>query len=116
MPVDFDAHVLKPCEDVFGEPVKFMPRSQRGVSYLMAGIFDEGHHDLQLLDGDAPPVNVNQPVLGIRAKLFTDAGAPTPQQNDKFWISSNARTYMVKDVQPDEHGNLKVLLNIGKGC
>lgn len=107
MPVDFDALVLGPLEGVFAEDMTFTPRGSF-ITYAVKGVFDEGHNEI-VIGEDSVPANVNVPALGIRQALFDGAGIPIPKQSDRFLV--RGARYIVKDVQPDSHGNLKILLN-----
>lgn len=104
MAIDFDALVLGPCRDTFGEKATYKPAT--GASFAISGVFDEAYRELTLLDtGDATSSDI--PVLGVR---LADFPAP-PAQNDKLTIVSVNSTFIVKEVRPDGHGWAKLMLN-----
>lgn len=102
MAIDWDKAVLGPTISVFGESATYMPAA--GGSFAVSGVFDEAYKDVQQID----PLGANEamPVFGTRLVLFP---AP-PQQNDLVRIASVGRVYVVKDVQPDGHGWVKLML------
>lgn len=105
--VDWDKHVLAPVGKVFGETVTYTPA--RGAQFTITdAVFDEGYRDVNALDGLVPAVEA-RPVLGVRAAAFP-AGI-TPAQNDKVYIPSVAKTFVVQKPEPDGHGHIKLLLN-----
>ncbi|MDE3022256.1 MAG: hypothetical protein KGI54_10385 [Pseudomonadota bacterium] len=104
MAIDWDSHVLSGCMDVFGEPVTYMPAS--GGSFPVTGVFNAAWKELSLID-DGSGVNTVRPVLGVRASQFSSV----PVQGDKLSVASVNTTYVVRDVNPDSHGHINLLLN-----
>jgi hypothetical protein len=107
MPVDWDAHVLAPCEGVFGELATYSPAS--GAPFAIVGVFDREYHEVALLDPTAPADSA-LPVLGVRLAIF----ATYPAKNDKVFIPSVGLSFIVKDVRPDGHGWAKLMLALAK--
>ncbi|PRP68610.1 hypothetical protein BUE93_21455 [Chromobacterium amazonense] len=106
--IDWDAAVLAPMQEVFGEPVTYT--ASTGQSLVISGIFDEAYHAADGLGG-AVYTSTSQPLLGIRA-----AALPfPPQQGDVVAIQRTGVTYAVMDVHPDSHGGIKLLLNYASG-
>ena len=103
--IDWDKAVLGPVHGVFGEPVIFMP--SMGSPFPIDGVFDRAYLSVSPL-GDGTMMTAAMPVLGVRLALFPP-GAP-PIQHDKLQILSTGATYRVKEVQPDGHGEAKLLL------
>jgi hypothetical protein len=107
MAVDWDANVLAPCAEVFGEPVTYTPAN--GSPFPITGVFDEAYHEVVMLD-NGPAITSESPVLGIRYAEFP-TGHP-PRKGDTLLIVSANTIYTVKDVQPDGHGHAKLMLNV----
>jgi hypothetical protein len=105
MPIDWDKALLGAVHGVFAEPVIFMP--SRGLPFPIDGVFDKAYLGVSPL-GDGTTMSTTMPVLGVRLALFPP-GAP-PVQDDKLQILSSGATYRVKEVQPDGHGEAKLLL------
>lgn len=103
MAIDWDAAVLGPCEAVFGEPATYIPAS--GASYPITGVFDSAYKDVTLIDVGLD-ANAVQPVLGVRSALFMSK----PVQGDQVRIPSVGKLYLVRDVRPDGHGWIKLML------
>lgn len=107
MSVDWDANVIAPCTDVFGEPVTYMPAN--GEPFPIEGVFDEAYHEVVMLD-NGPAITTESPVLGVRAAQFPSG--QSPHKGDQLMIPSVNTIYTVKDVRPDGHGHIKLMLNI----
>lgn len=111
MPVDFDALVLGPTFDAFAEPVTWIPAAGGvittwgGADNAGRGVFDEGATVITAVGGEAP-MSLQLPLLGVRLSEFTTR----PKQNDRVTVPSAGRTYIVRDIRPDEHGHASVLL------
>jgi hypothetical protein len=105
MAIDWDVHVLAPLEAVFGASVTYTPA--KGNAFSISGVFDEAYHEVILLDG-APPMNTVSPVLGVRLAEFP-AGKP-PLKGDHVTIPAGNAVYTVKDVRPDGHGHILLML------
>lgn len=106
MAVDWDKLVLGPLHQTFGEPEGTVAyRPQTGPAFtLEGGVFDAGHRELDALPG--VPISTTGPTLGVRLAAFP-AGIE-PQQNDK--VTVRGKIYQVRDVQPDSHGEARLLL------
>lgn len=106
MSVDWDATVLEPCHDqAFGEPATFTPLGLASIP--ITGVFFNGYtRDVELVDGSID-VNSVAPVFAVRTALF---GTRPPQRNDSITIASNGATYVIRDVQPDGVGELRLEL------
>ena len=102
MPIDWDEHVIGPTIDVFGEPATFLPKA--GGSLPIEGVFDEAYREVSLID-DLGATGV-MPMLGVRAAQFLVA----PLRGDSVRIPSVGKLYVVKDIRPDGHGWLKLML------
>lgn len=107
--IDWDRLVLEPLEAVFGEGEQggeqIMYHPLYGDPYAIDGVFDEAYRDADLIDG-LVGANTTMPVLGVRLARFQ---CP-PKQNDQVVIPRTGKTYIIKDVQPDSHGSLKLML------
>ena len=102
MAIDFDALVLGPCMDSFGQPVTYVPGA--GAPVAMVGIFDRAHTETDY-EGD-PPTIERRPVLGCRAAAFPERD---PAENEQFIIAG--LYWAVKRVLPDGRGHLKIYLH-----
>lgn len=103
MGIDWDTFVLAPLENVFGEPATYLPAN--GTSYAITGVFDSAYRDVGLIDLEVD-ANTLQPVLGVRTGAFL---AP-PVQGDQVRMLSVSKLYFVRDVRPDGHGWVKLML------
>lgn len=103
MPIDWDANVLHPLEDVFAEPVNYKTAAGVAVSGIV-GVFDAAYRDVDLSD----PLGTTTitPVLGVRIALF----ASEPVQDDIVQVPSVNTTYIVTEVRKDGHGWAKLML------
>lgn len=104
--VDWDALVLGPLQQVFGETVTFMPAT--GTPFAGTGIFDEAYREVDLAGGEA--VTTECPVLGIQTSAFQSPYQALPRQGDSLFIRGS--TYVIREVQVDGHGGAKLLLNV----
>jgi hypothetical protein len=105
--VDWDALVLGPLEQAFGEPVTFIPASG-DRPFGGWGIFDEAYREVDIAGGQA--VTTECPVLGIRISAFQSPMQAMPQQDDR--LSIRGATYVIREVRLDSHGGAKLLLNV----
>ena len=102
--IDWDAAVLAPLAGVFAEAWTYRPRRQAPIA--IQGVFDAAYTEVAPV-GDGIPMNSVGPVLGVRAALF----AQPPCQGDKLTRNSNGANYVIRDVRPDSHGHVLLLLN-----
>jgi predicted permease len=101
--IDWDKNVLAPLENVFGEPVQYTPAV--GTAFQVTGIFDEAYKEVDLAGGMG--VTTVMPVVGVRLSQFSNL----PKQGDQLTILRTAATYAVKEVRPDSHGSVLLMLN-----
>lgn len=104
--IDWDALVLAPQVEIFGEPVTFIPAAG-DPPFLAAGIFDEAYRQIDIADGQA--VTTECPVLGIRVSAFQSPLQALPKQGDQ--VNIRGTSYTIREVQLDSHGGAKLLLN-----
>jgi hypothetical protein len=104
--IDWDADCLGPVMAVFGGGVNYRPRT--GAAFDIAdAVFDAQYAYVVRDPQTGEDVTTTSPVLGVRSILF-----PTPpKQNDSVLIGASGVLYVVKDVQPDGHGHIRLLLN-----
>lgn len=113
MAIDWDAAVLGPLGDVFGEgdPADatswptYRPRSGQPFQ-LQGAVFDRAYTEVTV-DDDGGTTSTTHPCLGVRLALFP---APPAGGADKVFIPSVAQLFIVKVVRPDGHGWAKLLL------
>lgn len=114
--IDWDREVLGPVMAEFGEadptdpsnPLSwplYTPRGGAGFR-LADAVFDAEYEDVDVDPGDGSQTTNRRPVLGVRLALFP----VSPNQNDKVFIPSTGKIYMVRDVRPDGHGHAKLML------
>ncbi len=103
MAIDWDALVLRPAMDIFGEPVLYTPTA--GEPITITGVFDEAYTVVEEMD--SRPVSSTYPVLGVRLAVFP----VPPQAGDRLTIVAKNDLYTVREVRPDGHGAAKLLLN-----
>lgn len=112
MSIDWDAFILDPVMEIFGEGARSIETSlplytpRRGPAFRLAdAVFDEQYRRV-VEQGDGSEVSTSTPVLGVRNSLFDRP----PVQSDRVYIPSNGKTYRVADVQPDGHGHSLLIL------
>lgn len=104
MGIDWDANLLAPLFEQFGEPVNYRPKS--GNAYDITGIFDRAYaQQVESLEG--ADINTTNPILGIRDSEFT----VLPKKGDKVYIYRIDSLFIVSSVEPDSHGGSKLVLN-----
>lgn len=103
MAIDWDAVLLTPVVDVFGEPAMYTPKG--GVAIPVTLVYDEANKDLDIAGGTG--VNTSNPLASGRLSQF---GA-MPLQGDSLVIVRTGETFVVKDVETDGHGAVKLMLN-----
>jgi hypothetical protein len=110
---DWDVLVLGPVMAVFGEGTLAVPASlplytPRGLPGfpLADAVFDAEYEQVEINQADGSQSTTHRPVLGVRTSLFPRS----PAQNDKVFIPSVGKTYVVRDVQADGHGHAKLML------
>jgi hypothetical protein len=103
--IDWDKKVLGPTLKVFGELVHYFPSG--GESIDISGVFDEAYQGIPSLDGEMVEANTTGPVLGVRSYSFVSE----PRQGDQLVIDTIKERYVVRDVRPDGHGHLLLMLN-----
>lgn len=103
--IDWDAMVLGPLHEVFGEPVIYLPASGVPVQGL-TGVFDDAYlAKVQLEDGSAGWTTA-APTLGIRLAEW----GVMPQQGEQITVIRLAQTFIVTDARPDGHGEIRLIL------
>lgn len=112
MAIDWDAELLAPVMAVFGEgdagnPASWPIYTPRGLpAFALPGaVFDAAYQDVTVND-DQTTTTAQRPVLGVRTSLF----AQLPAQNDKVFIPSTGKTYLVREPRPDGHGHALLML------
>lgn len=108
--IDWDAEVLGPLMEVFGEAPDAKPLYQRaagGVPFEIDGIFDDAFMSLMMAADGEPEIGTIQPVLGVRLAQF--AGVD-PVQGDTVTVPRVAKVFVVVDPQPDGKGWAYLLL------
>ncbi|WP_174296533.1 head-tail joining protein [Sphingomonas bacterium] len=113
MALDWDALVLGPAMDIFGEGQagrpdtwpSYQPAGGRAFP-LRGAVFDSSYRRIvDLTDGTTE--TTEHPVLGVRDSLFEDR---EPAQGDLVYIPSIDQLYAVDDAQPDGHGQTLLIL------
>src|SRR5262245_13852016 len=104
--IDWDALVIGPAMDVFGEPVIYTPAT--GSPFTIHAIFDEAFVPVELI-GESDVISV-RPVLGIRLADFPVGYDPQTAQGDRYTV--RGRTYVVKAGKPDSHGGARLDANL----
>ncbi|MEX3691881.1 hypothetical protein AB3X91_09065 [Paraburkholderia sp. BR14263] len=106
MAIDWDAVVLSPCHDnAFGEPATFRPVGASPIG--ITGIFFDGYNRNVDL-GDGTGLTTVKPVFVVRSAQF---GKRLPKQNDGLSVASVNVSYVIRDVQPDGLGELRLELH-----
>lgn len=106
--IDWDAEVLAKCQAVFGEAQLPRYTPPGGVPFDVGGIFDDAHKALVMSADGEPEINTVAPVIGVRLAEW-----PTPPAQDgQLFIPRTGKTYIVRDVQPDGHGDAFLILGL----
>lgn len=113
MAIDWDAELLSPVMELFGEGV---PADQStwplytpagGAAFRLAdAVFDAAYADITI-NGDGSEVSTRKPVLGVRISLFL---LGPPKQNDRVYIPAVAGTFIIKEPRPDGHGHALLIM------
>lgn len=107
-PVDWDALVLGPLEQVFAEPATYTPFAPReSAAITVLGVFDDETLDLDPLNAQANSLTT-RPVFGVRLAQWSSGG---PAVNDRLVRVGTGVAYIVREVRPDSHGWAKLCLN-----
>ncbi len=101
--IDWDKNVLVGVHSVFGENVTYSPAT--GGSFQVQGIFDAATREVDPMTGVY--VTTANPCLGVRLSQFADP----PKQGDTVEVPSVSKTFVVKEVRPDSHGEARLMLN-----
>jgi len=102
--IDFDALVLRPCQETFAVPIVFTPKD--GPSYPMKAIFKS---DFAAVDsGGEMVVQGRAPVLGFRQTDLAAMGLARPSRGDTVVVK--CVTYEVTAAEPDSEGDVQVHL------
>lgn len=101
--IDFDALVLAPCMETFGEPVSGVSQTF-GAFTLPAAVFVAAYTQVKF--ENETPVSTTDPMLGARVSDFPSGLAP--MQGDTFTI--RGITYRAVDVNEDSLGHVKIQL------
>ena len=110
MGINWDQHLLRPLQGVFGDPVDFRPAV--GAAYTISGIFDRAYtQEVEPLD-DGSTINTTSPVLGVLDSQFS----VPPKKGDRVFIGivggQTVNTlFTIADIHPDSHGGSKLILN-----
>lgn len=108
MSFDWDAEVLAPVMEAFGQGVAYRP--QAGSPFTLTDAVFDAQYSYVLRDKDGSEVTTTSPMLGVRASSCPVA----PRQSDRLTIQATGQEYIVKDVRPDSHGHIVLLLNTAK--
>ncbi len=111
MTFNIDALILQPLNAIFGDGAQgflFQP-AVGGDPFYVDGVFDEAYVEVDPANG--MPVNMEQPVLGVRDADFTSQGKALPLQGDTLTRVSTNRQYQVREPRTDSHGHTKLMLN-----
>src|SRR5471030_969700 len=103
MGIDWDAMVIAPLVGIFGEDVIYT--SAGGPPFPISLVYDEGNKDLDLAGGTG--VNTSNPIVSGRLADFL----VPPAQGDTLLIVGTGETFIVKDVESDGKGAVKLPLN-----
>ncbi len=102
--IDFDALVLQPCAEVFGEPCLYVARGAAPLA--VTGVYFEGYAGQVILDTGEAGFATSNPVLGVRAAQFPSP----PRQGDEIRIPRLAQAFKVQNVKADGVGDMKLEL------
>jgi hypothetical protein len=99
--IDWDGLVLAPLNDVFGEEVDYTPLGAQAMR--VSGIYDDAYKEIDGVTGFASTC----PVVSIR---FASVNR-MPMQGDWIDIIRTKEKFVIRSVEPDGHGSIKIFLN-----
>lgn len=101
--IDWDANVLTGVHSVFGEQVTYTPAN--GQAFTLTAIYDASFRDIDPATGVY--ASTSSPCLGVRLSQFPIP----PKRGDSVRVPSASKTFTVKEVRPDSHGEARLMLN-----
>lgn len=107
--IDWDALVVGPTVQVFGEPITYRPAA--GGSFDLTAVFDDAYLAVVMGDDGDPEVATIDPVIGVQLSAFTALGQALPVDDDTLIVLRVAKTFMVVNVEPDGKGHAKLRLS-----
>lgn len=117
MAIDWEAEVGEPNVEEFGEAARYYPSA--AAPFDVNGVFDEGYRETVIIDSLSYTSDA-MPVIGINKSQFDLQGC-IPVHNDRLQLTDPAslnfgKAFMVKEVRPDSHGILKLMLQVYTGA
>lgn len=118
MAIDWEGEVITPLVEVFGEAAQYYP-ADASPAFHVNGVFDEGYRETVIIDSLSYTSDA-MPVIGFDKPQF-DAQGYVPVKNDILQLTdpksvNYGKTFMVKEVRPDDHGHLKLMLQVYAGA
>ena len=105
MAINWDSLLLGPVMATFGEAITYTPRGGAPIAITDA-VFDEESADIAIGE-DAQVSTQRKPLCGIRTAALAPASA---NQGDTLTRTGTGVVYIVKDVIPDGHGHVRLIL------
>jgi hypothetical protein len=103
--IDWDALVVGPTTQAFGEPITYTPLYGRPIA--ITGVFDDAYLAEAMFEDGSSGVTEVSAVLGVQLSQFSVA----PAQNDQVLVPRTGSTFVVRDMRNDSHGWAKLLLS-----
>lgn len=104
--IDFDALVLKPCANAFGQSAQYKPKA--GGQLPVTVVFDD---PCLAVDVGGMVAITSSPMVGIRLAEFPVGYDPEMAQGDQIVLTASGKTYVVKAGRDDSHGWARLDLN-----
>ena len=104
--IDWNAHVLMPLSNLFGEKIYYQPMDGDGFETI--GIYDEAYREIASI-GDGVAMSTECPTIGICAGNLS---GHMPVEGDMVTLERTREIFQVNNVRPDGKGDYRLMLNL----
>ena len=105
--LDFDNFINKPCVEIFGRVVNYIPANSDFDSFEIKGDFHKDYKEIKT-DSSTPSVSSYEIVLFVRD---VDMAQDYPKANQGDFIFVENVRYQIIDIQPHLPGSKKLILH-----
>ena len=105
--LDFDNFINKPCIEIFGKSVTYIPANSDFESFSIKGDF---HKDYKGVKTDSSEVEISSAEIAL---FMRDVGMPENYQkaNQGDFVEVENMRYQIIDIQPHLPGSKKLVLH-----
>ena len=104
---DFDKFINKPCIEIFGKTITYIPANSNFDSFEIKGDFHEDYQDVRN-DSSTLDITSNKIVLFVRD---ADMSENYPKANQGDFIQTENTHYQIIDIQTHITGSKKLILH-----